>query len=352
MSFASANDIEEGDLQSLDYGFSSLNTASTPYSSTVQTIFSRHTTDIRGASEPIIAPLHLVAKKRIRDMITKQNNELFKFMQHPERTPNALGLAESIFRKYGHEVSTQRVYPISRELHLDISMNATLRSLETSISKACREQIIDLTVPGQITMTAMDASSVTASASTVAVSITANASATATASITANAVISPEFSIQTIIQQLKCVYSHYKNAGDEVMRLEALLAQKTDILDKLQQRVPLITNLTTNESLVPLLEAFEAYMKQVFASTKIEDTYNELVAAYKKWYILREVVSVQLLSNTQATEPLCSICLVDPISHTVAPCGHTFCTSCIRRMTMSCYLCRGNVRERIKLFFT
>lgn len=335
MSFASANDIEEGDLQSLDYGFSSLNTASTPYSSTVQTIFSRHTTDIRGASEPIIAPLHLVAKKRIRDMITKQNNELFKFMQHPERTPNALGLAESIFRKYGHEVSTQRVYPISRELHLDISMNATLRSLETSISKACREQIIDLTVPGQITMTAMDASSATASA-------TANT----------NTVASPEFSIQTIIQQLKCVYSHYKNAGDEVMRLEALLAQKTDILDKLQQRVPLITNLTTNESLVPLLEAFEAYMKQVFASTKIEDTYNELVAAYKKWYILREVVSVQLLSNTQATEPLCSICLVDPISHTVAPCGHTFCTSCIRRMTMSCYLCRGNVRERIKLFFT
>lgn len=339
MSFASANDIEEGDLQSLDYGFSSLNTASTPYTSTVQTIFSRHTTDIRGASEPIIAPLHLVAKKRIRDMITKQNNELFKFMQHPERTPNALGLAESIFRKYGHEVTTQRVYPISRELHLDISMNTTLRSLETSISKACREQIIDLTVPGQITMTAMDASS--ASSNTVAV-----------ASITANAVISPEFSIQTIIQQLKYVYSHYKNAGDEVMRLEALLAQKTDILDKLQQRVPLITNLTTNESLVPLLEAFEAYMKQVFASTKIEDTYNELVAAYKKWYILREVVSVQLLSNTQATEPLCSICLVDPISHTVAPCGHTFCTSCIRRMTMSCYLCRGNVRERIKLFFT
>ena len=166
MSFASANDIEEGDLQSLDYGFSSLNTASTPYSSTVQTIFSRHTTDIRGASEPIIAPLHLVAKKRIRDMITKQNNELFKFMQHPERTPNALGLAESIFRKYGHEVTTQRVYPISRELHLDISMNATLRSLETSISKACREQIIDLTVPGQITMTAMDASSTTASSTT------------------------------------------------------------------------------------------------------------------------------------------------------------------------------------------
>ena len=330
MSFASANDIEEGDLQSLDYGFSSLNTASTPYTSTVQTIFSRHTTDIRGASEPIIAPLHLVAKKRIRDMITKQNNELFKFMQHPERTPNALGLAESIFRKYGHEVTTQRVYPISRELHLDISMNATLRNLETSISKACREQIIDLTVPEQNT-TVTDASSATAN--TVAVA-------------------NPEFSIQTIIQQLKYVYSHYKNAGDEVMRLEALLAQKTDILDKLQQRVPLITNLTTNESLVPLLEAFEAYMKQVFASTKIEDTYNELVAAYKKWYILREVVSVQLLSNTQATEPLCSICLVDPISHTVAPCGHTFCTSCIRRMTMSCYLCRGNVRERIKLFFT
>jgi C-terminal peptidase prc len=83
-----------------------------------------------------------------------------------------------------------------------------------------------------------------------------------------------------------------------------------------------------------------------------ETTYKELAEAYKKWNILRELITFQNITSPDTKEPLCAICLADPITHTVVPCGHTFCTSCVRRINVSCYLCRGPVRERIKLFFT
>lgn len=294
--YASAlNELED---QSLDYGFPSSVQMATPYSSSLGTIFSRHTAEIRSVAEPLLQPLHQISKRRIRDMIVRQNNELFQFMQHPTRSPSSLGIAEAIFRKYSHEVPvTNRFHAISRELHLDTSLNPVVQEIETSIS-------------------------------------------------------GESFSLSALSLQLKQVFVLYRQAGEEVIRLEAQVSQKADMLDKLQQRIPLLTTLTANEALNPLLVSFETYMKEVFASAKFEDTYQELVAAYKKWYLLREVVAFQQLANPGTSEPLCGICIAEPISHCVAPCGHTFCAGCIRRMNLTCYLCRGVVKDRIKLFLT
>jgi hypothetical protein len=110
--------------------------------------------------------------------------------------------------------------------------------------------------------------------------------------------------------------------------------------------------LKTNEALPALLDAFHGYSTEIFKEAHFETTYKELAEAYKKWNILRELITFQNLTSPDTKEPMCAICLADPITHTVVPCGHTFCTSCVRRMNVSCYLCRGTIRERVKLFFT
>lgn len=306
--FASINELEAGEEgQSLDYGFPSTiqTTGSGTYTSSIQTIFSRHATDIRASAEPILQPLHQISKRRIRELVAAQNKDLFGFFQHPERSPSALGIAETIFRKYGHDLPvTQRTMSsISRELNLDVSMNAAITAIESAMDKAC--------APG-----------------------------------------SSSSSIHQLTTQLKWIFGQYKQAGDEVMRLEALLNQKTEVLDRLHQRTPLITNLTTNEALTPLLDAFHVYMKEVFESNKFEETYKDLAEAYKKWHVLREIVTVQQLSGGGKEEPLCAVCLTDPVAHAIVPCGHTFCAGCVRRIGTSCFLCRTAVREKIRLFFT
>jgi hypothetical protein len=45
----------------------------------------------------------------------------------------------------------------------------------------------------------------------------------------------------------------------------------------------------------------------------------------------------------------CSICFNNTISHCCNPCGHTYCTDCINK-TNNCYICRGIIRNKIKLY--
>jgi len=163
--------------------------------------------------------------------------------------------------------------------------------------------------------------------------------------------VSDASGVQLLSQQLKYLFQQYKAVGEEVLRLEALLSQKTALLDKLHERQNIVMNLKNNEALPGLLDAFGAYMTEIFKEANFETTYTELIDAHKQWNLLREILSVQQLMTDQK-DPMCSICLSEPVTHCVAPCGHTFCTGCVKRLTMSCYLCRGSVRERVKLFFT
>ena len=301
--YASLAELDEVDFQHLDYGLLSTSTTQGSYSAAVQNIFARHSAEVRGQTEPVVAPLHQVAKRRIRELIAKQNNETFQFLAHPERSPNILGIAETIFRKYGRDVPVLN-RPIGRELNLDSSMNPVILEIEAGLLKLTADVSGNETQP-----------------------------------------------LSVLMNQLKWVFNQYKVIGEEVMRLETLLSQKTESLDKLQQRQNIIMTLMPNDALPPLLDAYHEYVRETFESTRIESTYKDLIQAYKMWNILREVISLQQISRDMK-EPLCSICLADPVSHTIAPCGHTFCTQCIRRVNTQCYLCRGPVRERIKLFFT
>jgi len=306
-SYASANHDTE-DAMSLDFGFISGNSSS--YTNVMQNVLTRHASEIRTNTDAVMQPLHQVARKRVRELITKHNQLLLQFLV-PD--PSAIGpakqtavmikSAEDIFHRFGRDLPIgERISSqISQELNVDCSMNGVLEELDGVMMKSCPSGL------------------------------------------------SP---MLQMVQQVKWAFQQYKTVGDEVMRLEALLTQKTGVLDKLAERQNLVLNLKTNDALPALMDAFGTYMGQIFEESHFETTYKELAAAYKKWNVLRDIISLHQSVNTEIREPLCSICLSEPVTHTVAPCGHTFCTGCVRRLNINCYLCRGSVRERIKLFFT
>lgn len=283
-------------MDGLDSHFYSGNTF---YTDTVQNILTLQNSEIKTNTEAVIQPLYQVSRKRLRELIQKHNADLFKFM---EQTPTAIGIADALFKKFGQEppALNRSMIPISRELALDTSMNTVLAELDAAMNK-------EIGVSG---------------------------------------------SIQNLGRQMKWLFNQYKTTGEEVMRLEAYLTQKTQNLDKHHQRLNTMLTLKNNSALPGLLDAFHAYSTEIFKESAIETTYRELIEIYKKWNILREFISLQSVTDMSTKEPMCAICLTDPITHAVVPCGHTFCTGCVRRLNISCYLCRGPVRERVKLFFT
>ena len=270
------------------------------FKSTMTNILSRHGTEVKLLSEESIQTTSQVSKKKLKDLITKQNNEIMAFLSNSDKTPNLLGAAETIFRRFGQEVPTIRMNQRSplKDLNVDVSLEPAYQELNEGIKS-----------------------------------------------------LKGEGSLEDLMNQIKWLTNQYKNSGEEVLRLETVLFQKIDRLDKVNQRIPMITTLTENESLPELVSAFTKYAKSIYDSSHFEENYIQLMEGYKKWNLCRQLLSVQQMMQKDGTEPSCSICLLEPVSHAIAPCGHTFCGTCSRKQNTTCFICRGQIRERIKLFF-
>jgi hypothetical protein len=234
--------------------------------------------------------------------MTKHNNDMFAFMSKPDRTPNMIGLAETIFRRYGQEIPTVKgntANSILRDLNLDVSMCTVSSNFDEGLKR-----------------------------------------------------FSTDGGLYEFLKKTAWMFNQYKLIGEEVLRLETVLHQKIDMLDKLNSRVPMITSLSNNDALHGLLDSFSKYAEEVYKTTHLEETYKELVEAYKKWNICRQIITLHGNFRNESNDPQCSICLEEPIMTAIVPCGHTFCGSCIKKQNTTCYICRGTIRERIKLYFT
>ena len=272
------------------------------YKSTVSNILSKHCAEVKGASDEIIQPVS-VSKKKLKELISKHNNEIFRFMAKPDKMPQIIGIAETIFRRYGHEIPTMKGHTTSsilRDLNLDVSLDETVAIFDEGLKK-------NRTVGG---------------------------------------------GLEEFMKQTRWIFNQYKNIGEEILRLETNLYQKIDILDKLNSRTPMITSLSNNDMLPELIDTFTKYADTVYKSTNIEENYKELVEEYKKWNICRQIISFNSNFRNETNDPQCAICLTDPITTAIVPCGHTFCGNCVKKQNTTCYICRGTIRERLKLFFT
>lgn len=275
------------------------------FKTAITNILSKHCSEVKNASDEIIQSSVSVSKKKLKELVHKHNNEVFAFLSHPDKTPHILGIAETIFRKYNHETPTFKgCHPstILRDLNLDASMNQVVREFDEGLQKQFQE--------GEPT------------------------------------------GLQPFMRQLRWMFHQYKNIGEEVLRQETNLYQKLDHLDKLQQRMPLLTSLTATAALPELLQSFGNYAESVYQSMTIEDDYKQLIESYKKWNICRQIIALQHMIKQDTTEPQCAICLLEPVSFVIVPCGHTFCSGCSKKQNTTCYICRGTIRERVKLYFT
>ena len=263
---------------------------------------SKHCAEVKISSDEIIQPVVNISKKKLKELISKHNNEIFSFMARPDKTPHVIGLAETIFRRYGHEVPSIRGHNTSSILR-DLNLDASLCSVTTTFDEGLKK-------------------------------------------------IKGEGGLEDFLRQTRWMFNQYKNIGEEVLRLETNLFQKLDTLDKLNNRIPMLTSLANNEVLPELIDTFSKYAENVYKSSHIDDNYKELVEAYKKWNICRQIITINNNFRSETHDPQCAICLTDPVSTAIVPCGHTFCGNCVKKQNTTCYICRGTIRERIKLFFT
>jgi len=142
----------------------------------------------------------------------------------------------------------------------------------------------------------------------------------------------------------------YRESADEIVRQDTILQSRLVAFDKVQIRVLALSELQVNEDYEPMALASEAYLKRIFNENSLEPIYKALIEAYRKFLLLRDIVHLRRLGDSIESQPLCNICFEESIQFTVTPCGHTYCGTCVRKQFVNCYVCRGPVKERVRLF--
>ena len=273
------------------------NGSSTPYGTAVNAIITKHMDEIR--SKTVAIQSHPGGwKKRFREFISKKNGDLLDFLAIEVPTHPVMGPAEIILRRFGNP-SVHSGHPSVKEMVIDASGVDHLDGINASLDAARGAET----------------------------GLKAHALATGH------------------------IYDEYRNAGEAIMKQQALLKVKLDKLDRIQSRLTALFDMdSANDAHTPLMEAAEVYFKKVYDDNQIATEYAAVIDAYKKFIALRDVMQMMRVSAVE-NEPICSVCLNDAVSYTLTPCGHTFCQTCVRRQGGNCPMCRTNIKERVRIYF-
>ena len=157
-------------------------------------------------------------------------------------------------------------------------------------------------------------------------------------------------SLEMLRETQKKAVRLYVNSAVALGLAEARLEEKLKRYETMAKRVNDIMFLEPTPELGPMTDAAGRYLQSVLSKISLQEDYEEMVAQSKRFTSLKGVIG--LMQVQRGTAPTCTICMHKEVSMTVTPCGHTFCDECCRTQMTACYICRLQIRDRVRLFFS
>lgn len=156
-----------------------------------------------------------------------------------------------------------------------------------------------------------------------------------------------ELPVQRWTNMTRHMLDYLRDLGDELIRLDQRLQMETQRIDSVVEKVGQLIALP-NPELEGFQEMMDKYIAKQFEANNLESLYWDYIFTLQKYSILRDILIPQRLANQ--SEPLCCICMTEPVVIAFGPCGHTFCTNCSKR-TVVCHICRQPVTTRLRVYF-
>jgi hypothetical protein len=98
---------------------------------------------------------------------------------------------------------------------------------------------------------------------------------------------------------------------------------------------------TIHANVVKLQHQIDAYVSK---------KYKQIYVSYKKSCAI--LASLQdVLTLIKFNKHICPICFHKEISAFTVPCGHVYCEDCCALLTVSCFICRGNIYKVQALYY-
>ncbi len=298
--YASADFPDAIDVQPSDtlFDFGGL-THAAPFQTAVTNILTRNVTEIKENTHSRTLSMidaSKLWKRRMREFILQKANRLLENLGKSLANHPTLSRAEYLIRRFGRKPFDPQ-HPSLRDIVLDIS--------GINIHEQINKELDAIQVPG----------------------------------------------MRGYSEKTQYVFDQYRQTGEQILRLEEALSIRLSIIDKVQERIGGITELQANECFQPLAEAMEKYLEKIFDDNMIDQQYNEILHAYRRFLIFRELILMRRGPEMLESTPQCIICCDEPVLYTLVPCGHCFCQKCLQRQIGNCYVCRTQVKDRIRIYF-
>ena len=175
--------------------------------------------------------------------------------------------------------------------------------------------------------------------------------ALSTDTTTAAAAIETELGMSpTALRELqKRAIRMYAAEAAEVSAAEGRLEEKLKRLETIHGRVSDLMFLEPTPALDGMTAATREYLDSVYEKIDLESDYRDLIDHYKRFAALRPAIG--LAQFQRPTAPTCTICMTREVTQALTPCGHTYCDECTRSQMTGCYICRVQIRDKIRLYF-
>jgi flagellar biosynthesis component FlhA len=153
----------------------------------------------------------------------------------------------------------------------------------------------------------------------------------------------------TLREYMRKVVRMYANSASALSMAEIRLEEKLKNLEALVGRINDLMFLEPTAELENLTEPVRNYLESVIGKIEIEADYKDLIEQYKRFTLLKSIVNMGSIHKQNA--PLCTICMMKEVSQAVTPCGHTFCDECMQKQVTACFICRVQIRDKVRLYF-
>ncbi len=159
--------------------------------------------------------------------------------------------------------------------------------------------------------------------------------------------------IDQIDEYIKLIESHIEKIS--------ILKFSLNSINNMNLQVFKIDNISTTNTMNKINDLFNNDEIQklyctINALNNIKDEYfqniknlSNFISNYKK--LLKSNLEDDKDSlNKYFNKNICSICYDKEITTCCDPCGHTYCTDCVKKITKKCYICNEKCKNKIKLF--
>ena len=150
-------------------------------------------------------------------------------------------------------------------------------------------------------------------------------------------------------------FNEYKKSMDEAEKLMKLAIESNQkdiqIIETFIEFLSKISN-QTDKNIEPIQTQIKSVCEDIKKTSKMKEVKDNYIKEKIKFHKHLNIIKLINQMNVGST---CSICLQDNVDSYFNPCGHTACSTCIRKSIeheRPCPLCRKQVHSIHKLFFT